>query len=131
MARQWTLHAFDLLEVAGQSVRQRGYPDCFTGLLRLLDATSAIRPVITEVASFYLLGNWAGLRVATEPVASLVRWNQSVAPITAITSPRALEPGQGSQSLESTLQAKTASFAGCGKSCGIRILQAHQTLKDF
>ena len=41
------LHAFDLLQVKGNDVRDRSYIDRFAGLLRLLDATSAIRPVST------------------------------------------------------------------------------------
>jgi bifunctional non-homologous end joining protein LigD len=43
------LHAFDLLQVKGNDVRDRSYLDRFAGLLRLLDATSAIRPVSTVV----------------------------------------------------------------------------------
>lgn len=43
------LHAFDLLQVKGNDVRDRSYIDRFAGLLRLLDATSAIRPVSTVV----------------------------------------------------------------------------------
>ncbi len=44
-----TLHAFDLLEVAGVDLRQRSYLDRFAGLLRLLDGSIAIRPVETHV----------------------------------------------------------------------------------
>lgn len=43
------LLAFDLLQVKGNDVRNRSYLDRFTGLLRLLDATGAIRPVSTVV----------------------------------------------------------------------------------
>jgi bifunctional non-homologous end joining protein LigD len=43
------LHAFDLLEVKGNDVRQRAYLDRFAGLLRILDVTGAIRPVSTVV----------------------------------------------------------------------------------
>ncbi len=43
------LHAFDLLEVKGNDVRQRSYLDRFAGLLRILDVTGAIRPVSTAV----------------------------------------------------------------------------------
>ena len=41
------LHAFDLLEIAGHDVRQRGYLNRFAGLLRLLGPDDAIRPVST------------------------------------------------------------------------------------
>jgi bifunctional non-homologous end joining protein LigD len=40
-----TLHAFDLLEVGGHDVRQRGYLDRYMGLLRVLGNSSSIRPV--------------------------------------------------------------------------------------
>ena len=43
------LHAFDLLQVKGNDVRDRSYLDRFAGLLRLLDASSAILPVSTVV----------------------------------------------------------------------------------
>lgn len=43
------VHAFDLLQVKGNDVRDRSYLDRFAGLLRLLDVTSAIRPVATAV----------------------------------------------------------------------------------
>lgn len=43
------LHAFDLLEVAGQDVRDRAYLDRFTGLLRIIDQSGAIRPVSTVI----------------------------------------------------------------------------------
>ncbi|MCW1886703.1 WGR domain-containing protein [Luteolibacter flavescens] len=43
------LHAFDLLQVKGNDVRDRSYLDRFAGLLRQLDANSAIRPVSTVV----------------------------------------------------------------------------------
>ena len=45
------LHAFDLLEVGGIDVRQRGYFDRFTGLLRVLGDSSSIHPVRTFVES--------------------------------------------------------------------------------
>lgn len=43
------LHAFDLLEVAGQDVRHRSYLDRFVGLLRVAEQGSAIQPVSTAV----------------------------------------------------------------------------------
>jgi len=43
------LHAFDLLEISGHDARQRSYIDRLTGLLCILDVTSAIRPVRTVV----------------------------------------------------------------------------------
>ena len=43
------LHAFDLLEVSGHDARRRGYLDRITGLLCILDVTSAILPVRTFV----------------------------------------------------------------------------------
>jgi len=43
------LHAFDLLQIKGNDVRDRAYLDRIAGLLRLLDANSAIRPVSTGV----------------------------------------------------------------------------------
>lgn len=44
-----TLHAFDLLELKGNDLRNRAYLDRFAGLLRILDVTSSIRPVATTV----------------------------------------------------------------------------------
>jgi bifunctional non-homologous end joining protein LigD len=45
-----TLHAFDLLEVKGYDLRQRGYLNRYAGLLALLDpAYPALRPVSTVV----------------------------------------------------------------------------------
>lgn len=43
------LHAFDLLEVGGQDVRQRAYLDRYTGLMRLVGDSSVIRLVQTFV----------------------------------------------------------------------------------
>ncbi len=44
-----TLHAFDLLELKGIDLRDRGYLYRLAGLLRLLDPGSAIRPVSTVI----------------------------------------------------------------------------------
>jgi len=43
------LHAFDLLEVSGEDVRNRSYFDRYSGLVCLLDASSHLRPVSTAV----------------------------------------------------------------------------------
>jgi len=58
------LHAFDLLEISGEDIRQHSYFERYRGLLDLLDSGSPLRPVSTAVEQEEKLALLERLRVA-------------------------------------------------------------------